>query len=369
MSAEGHAAPGFERVREAFAEGLSEELGAGFAAMRDGEVVVNLWGGWADRAQTRPWTRDTIVPVYSTTKGVSAIVLAKLASEGLLDYDAPLAALWPEFGAHGKDKVTIAQTLAHQAGVPGFLQQIDPDLWLDPPACAEAIAALEPLWPPGSASGYHPLTWGYIAGEIARRASGRSLGTILREDVCAPLGVDFQIGTLESEHARAAEMKKPQRAGEFGEITPPRRAAFFTPWAAPVRGSKRWREIEIPSANGHATALGVARLFQVYASGGMIGASRILSETAFAALTRRRWQGDDLVLPFNIDWRTGVMGNSNRVYGPNAEAFGHSGMGGSVGFGDPAAGVSVGYVMNRQSHHIMGDPRALELIDALYSCL
>ncbi len=367
--AEGYVAPGFERVRDAFDAGLAEELGAGFAAIRDGEVVVDIWGGWANREQTRPWAEGTIVPVYSTSKGVSAIVLAMLADQGLLDYEAPTASLWPAFGAHGKDRVTIAQTLAHQAGVPGFIQQIDPDLWLDPLACATAIAALEPLWPPGSASGYHPMTWGYIAGEIVRRAAERSLGTILREDICAPLGIDFQIGTPESEHARASEMKKPTRAGEFGEITLPRKAAFFTPWAAPVRGSVQWRKIEIPSANGHGTALGVARLYQAYATGGVIGGVRVLSQEGFDALTKRRWKGDDLVLPFNVDWRTGIIGNSNKIYGPNPEAFGHSGAGGSVGFGDPVAGVSAGYVMNKQSHHIMGDPRSLKLIDALYSCL
>jgi CubicO group peptidase (beta-lactamase class C family) len=367
--AEGYIAPGFERVGEAFDAGLTEELGAGFAAVRDGQVVVDIWGGWADRAQSRAWTKDTIVPVYSTTKGVSALIVAMLHDQGLIDYDTPAAALWPAFGAHGKDKITIAQTLAHMAGVPGFLEPIDPDLWLDPPACAEAIAALAPLWPPGTASGYHPLTWGYIAGEIVQRAAGRSLGTILREDICAPLGVDFRIGTPESEHARAAEIKKPTRGGEFGEITPPRKAAFFTKWAAPVRGSAQWRKAEIPSTNGHGTALGVARLYEAYATGGIIGGVRVLSQEGFDALTKRRWRGDDLVLPFNVDWRAGVMGNSNRIYGPNPEAFGHSGSGGSVGFGDPVAGVSVGYIMNRQSHHIMGDPRALRLTETLYECL
>ncbi|MEZ5995781.1 MAG: serine hydrolase domain-containing protein [Hyphomonadaceae bacterium] len=365
----GFVAAGFEAVHDAFEQGLAEELGAGFAAVLNGDVVVNLWGGWADRAQTRPWASDTIVPVYSTTKGVSALVIARLFDQGLIEYEAPLASLWPAFGAQGKDQVTIAQTLAHQAGVPGFIDEIDPDLWLDPPACARAIAALRPMWPPGTTSGYHPLTWGYIVGEIALRAAERSIGTILREDICAPLGLDFRIGTPESEHHRCAEMRKPARGGDFGEITPPRRAAFFTKWAAPVRGSTQWRKIEIPSANGHATALGVARLFEAYATGGSIANTRILSKHAFDALTKRRWKGDDLVLPFNIDWRTGVIGNSNGLYGPNAEAFGHSGMGGSMGFGDPVAGVSAGYVMNRQSHHIMGDPRSLKLIEALYSCL
>jgi CubicO group peptidase (beta-lactamase class C family) len=366
---EGFVAPGFERVRDAFTAGLADELGACFAVVRDGDVVIDLRGGWANRDRTRPWTRETIAPVYSTTKGVSALVMAMLVDRGLMDYEAPVAALWPDFGVRGKDRVTIAQTLAHQAGVPGFLQPIDPDLWLDPPACAAAIATLEPLWPPGSASGYHPMTWGYIAGELALRAGGRSLGTVLRQEICEPLGLDFRIGTPESEHARCAEIKKPTQPGDFGEITPPRRAAFFSKWAAPVRGSAQWRRIEIPSANGHGTALAVARLYEAYATGGVINGARVISQEAFDLLTKRRWMGNDLVLPFVIDWRTGIIGNSNRIYGPNAEAFGHSGAGGSVGFGDPVAGVSVGYVMNRQSHHIMGDPRSLKLIDALYSCL
>lgn len=366
---EGTIAPGFEPVRDAFASGLGEELGAGFAAIRDGRVVVDIWGGWADREMTRPWTQDTIAPVYSITKGVSALVLAKLCGEGAFDYETPLAALWPAFGAKGKDKVTIARTLAHQAGVPGFIDPIDPNLWLDPPACAEAIAALAPLWPPGSASGYHPLSWGYIANEIAQRASGRTIGTVLREDVCGPLGIDFHIGTPESEHARCAEMRKPTRAGDFGEITPPRKAAFFSKWAAAPRDSAQWRKIEIPSANGHGNALSIARLYEAYATGGVISGVRVVSERAFAALMRRRWLGNDLVLPFTIDWRTGIMGNNNRIWGPNVDAFGHAGMGGSCGFGDPVAGVSCGYAMNRQSHHIMGDPRSLKLIEALYACL
>jgi CubicO group peptidase (beta-lactamase class C family) len=366
---EGHVAPGFEPVRDAFEAGLAGELGAGFAAIRDGDVVVDIWGGWADKAKTRAWTRDTLAPVHSTTKAISAIIVAQLHDHGLIEYDAPVAALWPAFGAHGKERVTIAQAMAHQAGVPGFPERIDPALWLDPPACAEAIAALAPLWAPGSASGYHPMTWGYIAGEIVQRASERSLGTILRDDICAPLGIDFHIGTPESEHARIAEMRKPARAGDFGEITPPRRAAFFTPWATVARDTPLWRTIEIPAANGIGTAAGVARLFELYATGGVIGGARVLSQEGFDALTRRRWMGDDLVLPFSIDWRAGVMGNSNRIYGPNIEAFGHSGSGGSFGLGDPVARASAAYVMNRQSHHIMADPRALRLIDALYSCL
>jgi CubicO group peptidase (beta-lactamase class C family) len=365
----GYVAPGFEPVRDAFDAGLASEIGASFAAIRDGEIVVDVWGGFADRARTRSWERDTIAPVFSTTKGVSAIVMAWLYDQGLIDYDAAVSTLWPAFGAQGKDKLTIAQALAHQAGVPGFPDPIDPALWLDPHACAEAIAALAPLWPPGTASGYHPLTWGYIAGEIAQRASDRSLGAILREEICVPLGIDFFIGTPASEHARVAEIKKPSKPGEFGEITPEKRAAFFTKWANVARDEVRWREIEIPSGNGHGNARSVARLYEVFATGGVIDGAQVLSLRAFDALTTQRSFEQDRVLPFRIDWRTGIMGNANGNYGPNPEACGHSGSGGSCGFGDPIAGVSVGYVMNQQSPYLMGDPRALKLIDALYACL
>jgi CubicO group peptidase (beta-lactamase class C family) len=375
MQVEGYLAPGFEAVGDAFRanfeprEDKSEELGAAFAAMRDGETLVNIWGGFTDRAQKKPWARDTLAPVFSTTKGVSAIVVAWCVGEGLLSYEQSVSALWPEFAAHGKGELTIAQALAHQAGLPGFPEPVDPAIWLDPPACAAALAAAAPMWPPGSASGYHPLTWGYIVGEIVARAAGRSLGAILREEICAPLGVDFMIGAPAQEHHRIPEIRKPMRAASFGALTPARKAAFFTPWANVSRTSERWREIEVPSANGHGAALAVAQLYGVFATEGMIESARVLSDQAFAGLTARRFLGDDLVLPFEVDWRSGVMANSHRFYGPNAEAIGHSGSGGSCGFGDPIERVSVAYVMNKQSPHLMGDPRALRLIEALYSCL
>ena len=368
MNVEGIVAPGFERVAGVFADQLSEELGAGFAAIQHGRTLVEIWGGHADRARTRPWGRDTLVPVYSTTKGISALIAALCVERGVLSYEARVADLWPAFAAHGKDRVTVAEALSHQAGVPGFIAPIDPTLWLDPPACAEAIAALEPLWRPATASGYHPLTWGYIIGEIVARAAGRSLGAILREDVCAPTGIDFHIGLPETEHARCAEMIKPKRIADFGEITVIKRAAFLTPWAAAQRGGATWRKIEIPSANGHGTALAVAQLFAHYATG-QVGGARLLSEDAHQQLIARRIEGPDLVLPFALDWRSGLLGNAQSFYGPSRNALGHSGAGGSCGFGDPAHGLSVGYVMNKHSHHLMGDPRALRLIDATYSCL
>lgn len=370
-TAYGQVAPGFEPVAEAFADNFArgEELGAGFCAILDGEVVVDLAGGHADRARTRPWGPDTLVPVYSTTKPVAAIVIARLQDQGLLALDEPVGRLWPQFTARGKD-VSIAQAMSHQAGVPGFADPIDPGLWLDPPALAAALAALEPMWPPGSANGYHPLTYGYIVGELAARAmGGRSLGTHLREEICGPLGIDFWIGLPDAEHPRAAEMSRPKALPELSVPTPERRAAFLTPWSAPDRGGAEWRRVEIPSANGHGTAKAVATLYGVFANRGRIGPTQVLSDQALADLTRLRIEGQDRVLPFSIAWAAGVMRNSNRRYGPNPDTLGHSGWGGSCGFGDPARGLSASYVMNRQSNALLGDERAGRLIAALYGCL
>ncbi len=367
----GFTAPGYERLADALGAELADypDNGAAFAAVLDGQIVVNIWGGWADRKQDAPWREDTIAPVFSTTKAIASLVIARLAGQGAIDYDAPLAALWPEFSAHGKDRVTVAEALSHQAGVCGFPEPIDPSLWPDPPALAAALAALAPLWAPGTASGYHPLTWGYIAAEIVRRVSERSLGQILREDICAPRGIDFHIGLSRPDHERLAAMAKPRRFADFGAITPEKRAAFLTPWAGPQRGARGWYAIEVPSANGAGTALALARLGAILANRGVLGPDAIIAPRAFEALRTRRFFGRDLVLPFDIDWRTGVMANNLGFYGPNPETLGHSGSGGSCLFGDPARGLSGAYVMNAQSHHLIGDPRARALIGALYACL
>jgi CubicO group peptidase (beta-lactamase class C family) len=365
-----YVAPGFEPVQAAFEANLSSglDLGAGFCAILDCEVVVDLVGGFADRAQTRPWTHQTLVPVYSTTKPIAAMVLARLADQGKLDFDDPVAWLWPEFAAHGKD-VSIAEALSHQAGVPGFVDPIDPALWLDPPKLAERLAEQAPMWTPGTASGYHPLTYGYIAGELAARAGGRTLGTQLREDICAPLGIDFWIGTPASEHDRCAEMSRPCDMPRLGAVSPEKRVAFLTKWAAPDRGGPAWRMAEIPSANGHGTARSVATLYGMFANQGRIGGQEIISPETMADLTKSRISGPDLVLPFVCDWAAGVMRNTQLVYGPNPSTMGHSGWGGSCGLGDPDRHLSAAYVMNRQSNALQGDERAQSLIAALYGCL
>ncbi len=371
MSVQGHVAAGLEPVRDAFEANFAEdlELGAGFAAYLDGELIVDLTGGWADRAQTRPFDGATLVPVYSTTKGIAAIALAMVLEAEGETYERPVADIWPAFGVNGKGAVTLGELVAHQAGLPGFIEPVDPEIWLDPPAAAAALAALAPMWPPGSAHGYHPLSWGYLVGEIARRLSGESLGALIGRVFRAGLGIDFWLGLPATEHARCAEAMRPRTVPDMGEINDATRAAFLTKWAAPDRGGAIWREIEIPSANGHGGARAVAALYGVYAGRGAVFGTHILSDAMVDALTRRRVIGQDLVLPYVTEYAAGVMRNNLGIYGPNPHTLAHSGWGGSMALGDPDRGLSAAYVMNRQAAHLQGDPRARRLVDTLYGCL
>jgi CubicO group peptidase (beta-lactamase class C family) len=367
----GHVATGFEPVRDAFEANFEDdgELGAGFAVLLDGEPIVDLLGGWADRKMERPWDAQTLVPAYSTTKGISALVLAAVVASLDDGYETPISEFWPEFAAEGKGAVTIGQFVSHQAGLPGFINEIDPELWLDPPACAAALAALPPMWPPGTAHGYHPTTWGYVVGEMFRRISGVTLGTWLRENVCAPNNIDFQIGLPASEHDRCADIKRPTALPSLGEMTDPKKAAFGTKWSSPNRGGAIWREIEIPSANGHGTAASVAALYDGYAHRGAVAGRALMADEAFASLIRPRVDGPDLVLNMSTSFGAGIMRNTHGFFGPNPEALGHCGWGGSMAIADPDRRLTCAYVMNKQSNVLVGDPRAVALVNAVYGCL
>jgi CubicO group peptidase (beta-lactamase class C family) len=363
---------GFEPVRDAFAANFAKglELGAAFAAYQDNELIVDLWGGYAERTCDRPWTRDTIVPVMSTTKPIAALVAARLVDQGRLDYEQPLSAVWPEFAAYGKERVTLGEALSHQAGVPGFVDPIDPQLWLDSQGIAAALAGLAPLWPPGAVSGYHPISYGVLVGEPARRAdpAGRSLGRQLAEDICGPAQIDFHIGLDEVNHDRVADMRRPQAMADLGGVTPIKHAAFLARWSSPARTSPAWRRSELPAANGHGSARAVAALYGVFAHEGELFGRTLMNRDVFQAATRLRRAGHDLVLPFDLAWAAGVLRNSLGLYGPNPRSFGHSGWGGSMGLADPDRRLSAAYVMNRQSNMLMGDPRPGALIHALYDC-
>lgn len=363
--------PAFERVWDAFAANFAErqEVGARFTAIQDGEVLVDIWGGMASRPAATPFDESTVAPVFSSTKAVAALMVARLVGQGRLDYGQTVASLWPEFAQAGKQDITVEQSMSHQAGLVNLRNGFDPALWFDWDAMAALIAGAEPLWPPGTASGYHPGTYGILAGEIFRRVDGRSMHAALAEDVCGPLGLDFWIGAPEDRPI--AQMLRPSAMPDLGPMNEPRVLAFFKPWsAAPSKDEARWRTLHLPSASGHGTALALARLHQAFACDGEIDGVAVLPPGAAAECARARITGPDLVLPFTLSWGAGVLRNDPvGIYGPGQHSFGHSGWGGSCGFADPERRLSAAYVMNRQTPHLIGDPRATTLIEALYASL
>ena len=366
VEVQGTFAPRFEGVREAFAASLAanDDLGGSVCVIVDGEAVLDVWGGFQDRARTLPWARDTLACVYSSGKAVLSALVLRAVSEGQADYDAPLTELIPGFDAHGKD-VSLAQAMSHQHGVPGFKDAVDPGLWLDWDACVAAIAAEEPMWAPGTASGYGPQVFGFVAGEALRAATGRTYGTHLRT-----LGADVLCGLGLSEATRVAPMVKPPRAPDLGEVTPETRAAFLEPWSNPAGVSRQaWAAAEIPGSNTHANARGLARLLQGFATGrvdGEVWADDRTREAAWA----ERISGPDRVLPFDLSFGAGLMRERadaphGAMFGGSPTAIGHYGFGGSCVVADPARGLSFAYVPNKMSEHLVGDPRALRLLAAV----
>jgi hypothetical protein len=365
--------PRFASVKDAFAanftdapEGLNE-VGARFCLMIEGAPVVDLWAGHADTAKTTPFAEDTLTPVFSTGKAVMALLMATAVEAGKVAYDEKVSHIWPTFGQAGKDKVTVAQLMSHQSGLPGFSEPVEPSLWFDPAAVNARLAAQAPMWEPGTASGYHPVTVGYLANEVFRLTTGRTMGQALRADFA---DLDLWIGLPEDQHGRVAQMRKPSAAPSLGTIDPIKQAAFLDRGSAPGgRGSAEWRKMEIPSANMHATAAGLARMLGVVANDGMLDGRRLLSKGVLRDLTRERIHGQDKVLPYVISWAAGLMRNDGlNVFGPG-ESLGHYGWGGSMAMADPSRRLSAAYVMTRQSPHLIGDPRPRRLLDALYAAV
>ncbi len=370
----GRCPPRFEGVRRAFAgnfEGDFAELGARFCAAIEGEIVLDLWAGHADRARTRPFDENTLAPVFSSTKGAAALMLAWAVGRGKLTYGQKATDLWPRFAEAGKGALTVEQVLSHQAGLSGLRGPFDPEAWFDWTGMCERMASAEPLWPPGAASGYHASTFGHLSGELFRRADGRTLGQALRAELCEPLGLDLWIGLPAEQDARVAEVQRPPTLPDLGPMTEPKTLAFFTPWAtAPSKDIRRWRGAELPASNGHATAQALARMMAVLACDGEVDGREILAPGVALEAGRGRISGRDQVLPFDLTWGAGFLRNQGLgIYGPSEHAFGHSGWGGSCAAADPERRLSFAYVMNRQSAHLIGDPRARRLIDALYACL
>jgi CubicO group peptidase (beta-lactamase class C family) len=377
----------FQSVKDAFAQNFADfgEVGAAIAVVVDGRTVVDLWAGHADAALKRPWQRDTIANVYSTTKGITAICAHRLADQGKLDIDAPVATYWPEFAQAGKGEMPVRYLLSHRAGLPAIRQILPPGSAYHWETMTSALAAEQPWWEPGTKHGYHALTFGYLVGEVVRRISGLSLGTYLRKEIAEPLGLDFHIGLAEQHDARTAELL-PMPLPELGEDNPIAKAlsdpqsmtfkAFANPPDLMVPGTvntRAWRAAELPAANGHGNARSLARLYGALARGGELDGVRVLSSDSIERARVEQSYGEDSVL-FGLPSRFGLGFMldlpENRI-APQGDIFGHPGAGGSIGFADPAAGVGFGYVMNKMivPPDYFIDPRWRPLVDATYAAL
>ncbi|HCA84150.1 MAG TPA: esterase [Streptomyces sp.] len=381
---EGEVAPGFESVREAFAANFARhgDIGAAVCAYRDGQPVVDLWGGIADPDTGRPWVRDTLQLVYSATKGATATAAHLLAQRGALDLDAPVAKYWPEFGANGKADIPVRWLLSHQAGLVALDQPVPLAQALAWQPMANALAAQRPLWTPGNAHGYHGRTWGWLVGEVIRRVSGRTPGRFFADEIAAPLGLDFFIGLPASERDRVSRMLYQQPEVDFTtappELIPEELRELVAAWRDPNSfsnrafavtdppeidfNSPRVQAAELPSSNGIGTARALARMYTALI--GEVDGIRLLNPETLASATKEQASGTDRVMVMPSRFSSGYMlpTDTNPMTGPNA--FGHTGRGGSLGFADPERGIAFGYVMN----HIIGGPddrRAASLVDAV----
>lgn len=378
---------GFAAVRDAFAGNLASgfEVGAALAVFVDGEPVVDLWGGHADAARTRPWERDTLVNLYSVGKGVTAICALRLVEDGLLDLEAPVARYWPEFAQADKGRLPVKYLLTHQAGLPAIAQPLPADAWRHWNAMTAALAAQAPWWEPGSGHGYHVNMQGFLVGEVLRRITGQSLGTYLRERIGGPAGVDFFIGLPAELEPRCADVLPPPPGaeGELGRLLavkaeglegwPLMRVnAYRNPPAISGTGvinTRAWRAAELPSTNGHGNARAVARLYSALAGDGSVAGVHILSPETIARATTEQVYGEDIVLQRPTRFGLGFqLTMAERRLGPGPRAFGHFGAGGSLGFADPDARVAFGYAMNQgrggwQHEHVR------RLIDLVYEAL
>lgn len=366
----GHCSPRFAKVREAFTANFTErgDVGASFAVVQDGEVVASLWGGHADAAKTKPWTAETLANVWSTTKGVASICFAMLVDRGLAKYDDPVAKHWPEFAANGKNGVTIAQLLSHQAGLCGFDTPAVLEDFYDQSRAEARLAAQAPFWAPGAQSGYHAVTIGILANGLFKRIEGRTLAAFVREELAAPYELDLYVGLPDSEAHRAGEIIAPPTLSSTDANPNPSRAqqaALANPVLDPLSANTRpWRLAPIPSVNGHATALPLAHLYAAMANGGQMKGRKLIGPAAIAEATKLRISGTDAVLGIEARWAAGFLLNSYDVYGDKPEAFGHSGWGGSFAFADPTRHLGVSYVMNAMGHNLIGDPRGMALVAA-----
>jgi CubicO group peptidase (beta-lactamase class C family) len=393
IDVQGTCEPRFKKVQEAFVQNFEEreEVGAAVALTVDGEMVVDIWAGDADETG-RPWERDTLVNVFSTSKGMTATCAHILADRGELDIDAPVATYWPEFAQAGKQDIPVRWLLSHRSGVFGTAETLPTGAIFDWDRVCDALAATPPFWEPGTRSGYHAISFGFLVGEVVRRISGVSLGTFLQREVCEPLGAELYIGTPESELSRCADLvgsiipELPADSGiDIVEATGalfndptfdgnPFEIAFLRMGMPNDMNSPEWRMCEMPAVNGQMSARGLATVYGALANGGEYQGTRIIGEQAIDVMREPQPEGTDLILSVMtgqpMSWRLGFLPNIDRASGPNPLAFGHGGAGGSYTFADPENRVSYAYVMNKLAMSTTGnDERSMALVGAVYDAL
>jgi CubicO group peptidase (beta-lactamase class C family) len=371
----GYCDPAFARVRDAFGENFAagEEIGAAFSLTVDGRCVADLWGGWTNAERRRAWQRETLICTMSVAKAFAVTCLHILVDRGLVDLDAPVSRYWPEFAEGGKEALPVRYLVDHRAGLPIVERSIDEVTIYDGEGMAAALASQTPLWTPGSRAGYHVLTLGYLVGELVRRVSGDTIGSFLRREVCGPLDLDFFVGLSASEKARCADYVPTLKGTLFDREMIQADSLSARAWAQMPEtedfNSESWREAEIPGANGHGTARSIARFYAALVCG-EIGGVRLLSDSTFSNAISEQWAETELVLGRPYRMSLGYLLNNDFIrMGPNPRTFGHHGVGGSIGFGDPDARLGFAYATNKMHARLDNGPRAARLIEAAYASL
>ena len=375
MEIQGECDPQFSKVKETFEKLYREdrEIGSCFAVYKDGNPLVDLWGGFQDKDKTKPWQKDNLVTVYSTTKGVAAFCIALAMEKGLLKYEEKVSTYWPEFAINGKEDITIGMLMSHQAGICSP-ETRNVDDYYNQNLMAKKLAGMTPIWEPGTASGYHSMTFGWLTSELILRETGKSLGTFFREEVGDRHEIDFFIGLPESEDHRVAELvpfdivRNENSEQQQVELTDAQKSQRNSAGTLDIHNTKEWRQAEIPSANGQGNAGGLAKLYSLIVPED--NNLKLLKDDTVNQMTTMQIEGRDLVLAVQVRWGVGFILNKHKIiYGPIEGAFGHSGYGGSCAFGDPENKIGVSYVMNRMLDNFNADGRSIELINATYDCL
>ena len=385
LEPEGWVKPGFEAVRTAFAENFADqgEIGAAVAVYVGDEPVADLWGGVADSTTGRPWSEDTLQLVFSTTKGVVAICANLLAQRGELDLDAPVASYWPEFAANGKDEIPVRWLLSHRAGLPVVDRPLSFEELLDWESPVAALADTTPVWEPGTAHGYHAVTYGWLVGEVIRRVTGKTVGQFVADELAGPLGLDLYIGLPESCEGRVSRLEQPALEAPTRMPTPhelEQIAPFLDPTSISIRAltmdgvlfgeaynDRALHRAELPAANGIATARSLARLYA--ATIGDVDGVRLLDDDTVKRASAPESEGPDKVLVARTRFGLGFFLATDFTPLGGEGSFGHSGAGGSLAFAQPDKGYAFAYVMNKMRLNLGGDVRTERLVAAVESSL